>query len=201
MYGGLVETIGQVESVTTANQCKTFVIKAPSVLSDCHIGDSLSVNGVCLTVTAFDAGTFHVTAVPETLRLTNLDLLTQGAPVNIERCITANQRIGGHFIQGHVDTTIRILSIDHEGDALLVKFSLPESMKNYIVKKGFVALDGMSITVVDVGADWFSVTFIPHTRDVTIVRNYKVGTAVNLEVDMLAKHVEKLVENFVRSKV
>lgn len=200
MYGGLVETVGHVESIVTANQCKTFVISAPSVLSDCHIGDSLSVNGVCLTVTAFDATTFQVTAVPETLRLTNLDLLTEGAPVNIERCITANQRIGGHFIQGHVDTMIKILSIDHEGDAWLVKFSLPEPMKNYIVKKGFVTLDGMSITVVDVGADWFSVTFIPHTREATIVQNYKVGTAVNLEVDMLAKLVAKYVESFLRSK-
>lgn len=196
MYSGIVESLGVVTEVTQGDQIKNLTIKAPEILSDCKIGDSLNVNGVCLTVVSFDAETFHVNVVAETLRKTNLGSLSVGSSVNVERCINATTRIGGHYIQGHVDTTISILDIQPEGEAWNVTFSLPIELRKYIVKKGFVGLDGMSITVVDVGDDWFSVTFIPHTQVVTRVKNYYVGTLVNLEVDMMAKYIENMLVNY-----
>lgn len=199
MYSGIVECIGIVKSIVDSSGSRELVILAPEVLTDCKIGDSLGVNGVCLTVTKFDEKQFHVTAVPETLRKTNLGLLRVDSPVNMERCIQANTRIGGHYIQGHIDTMIEIVSIELDGSAWNVKFSLPKDLQKYVIKKGFVALDGMSITVVDVADGWFSVTFIPHTQTATIVKNYQVGTSVNLEVDMTAKYIANIVEQYMRN--
>ncbi len=197
MYSGLVETIGTVKKITHNKGSSEFIITAPAVLSDCKLGDSLGVNGTCLTVEKFDEKDFQVTAVPETLRKTNLIYLSEGAPVNVERCLQASARVGGHFIQGHVDAPIEVLAINTEGDAWNVKFSLPNDLKKYVVKKGFVGLDGMSITVVDVAEDWFSVTLIPHTRKVTIASHYQIGSKINLEIDMMAKYVENLVAHYV----
>lgn len=196
MYSGIVEILGIVTEVTDGDQIKNLTIAAPGILSDCKVGDSLNVNGVCLTVIDFDKEYFKVNVVSETLRKTNLGGLKIGSIVNLERCINATTRIGGHYIQGHVDMPICILEIQPEGEAWNVIFSLPIDLRKYIVKKGFVGLDGMSITVVDVGDDWFSVTFIPHTQAVTIVKNYQVGTLVNLEVDMIAKYIENMMVNY-----
>lgn len=200
MYNGLVETTGVVKKITEHHGSKNFVFYAPAILDDCKIGDSIGVNGACLTVTEFDAQHFYVTAVPETLRKTNLNDLVEGDVVNLERSAKVGDRIGGHSIQGHVDSAIAILAIEIDGEAWNITFSLPAELQKYVVKKGYVALDGMSITVVDVYDDRFIVTLIPHTRAVTIAKNYNVGSNVNLEVDMFAKYVEKLLVNFTKQR-
>ncbi|HSW68923.1 MAG TPA: riboflavin synthase [Gammaproteobacteria bacterium] len=193
MFNGMVETIGKIENIQIQNDCKHFIISSEKYLDDLKIDDSISVNGVCLTVTNIQHHLFHVTAVPETLRLTNLNFLEIGQTVNLERSILLNARINGHYTQGHVDGVGTILDIKNEGDAKLVKIGIPETLKKYIVKKGYVALDGMSITVISVEKNWFTVTFIPHTQKVTIVKHYSVGTLINIEVDILGKYIESLI--------
>jgi riboflavin synthase len=133
-----------------------------------------------------------VELAPETLRKTTLGQLRQGDEVNLERSLAANGRVGGHFVQGHVDSTAAVVALQPDGEAVIVTFQAPEALMRYIVPKGYVALDGMSLTVVETGPDWFTISFIPHTSMVTIVRHYQPGRLVNLEVDVLGKYVEKL---------
>ncbi len=195
MFSGIIETIGRVETVHQAESSKRFKIHAPTLTGDMHIGDSISVNGVCLTITQFDSSFFEIEAVPETLRCTNLGLLQQNSAVNLERSIRPDQRIGGHFVQGHVDDVCEILSIEPEGTAWLVTLSLPHPLEKYIVNKGYITLDGMSITVIQAGKNDFSVMFIPHTQSVTITQFYQVGQKINIEADMLGKYIAKYLEN------
>ncbi|MCD6047902.1 MAG: ribE [Gammaproteobacteria bacterium] len=195
MFTGIVETTGKITSLDSQNDCKTFCITPKVKFNDLLVGESIAVNGVCLTVEKFSDQSFYVTLVPETLRLTNLSQLQLNSEVNLERAMLASSRIGGHFMQGHVDQVGEIVSIEKDGAAaLLIKISIPKHLAKYIIKKGFIGLDGMSITLVDVSDTWFSVTFIPHTISETIVKNYHVGTRINLEVDMFAKYIEKLLE-------
>lgn len=192
MFNGIVETIGTIKAILAKNGCKQFTIVPQKPLTDLNINDSLAVNGVCLTVTGFSGGGVEATAVPETLKLTNLDYLKVNDAVNLERPLKMTDRIGGHYVQGHVDGLGKIMSIQPEGDALLVKMSIPPALARYIVRKGYIALDGMSITVIDAEPDWISVTFIPHTQQITIINQYHEGGLINIEVDILAKYVEKL---------
>lgn len=193
MFSGITETLGTVTHIATHADCHHFTFAHHGLFNDLQLGDSVAVNGVCLTVTGFDALTFNATAVPETLRLSNLGKLSVNSNVNLERSIRANQRIGGHFVQGHIDTTATIESITTDGEgALLVNFKLNPAFLRYIVKKGYIAIDGMSITVINTTDDSFSVTFIPHTKANTIVQYYQVHHVVNIEVDMLGKYLEKL---------
>lgn len=193
MFSGIVEAIGSIIREVSLNGCKHFTISHSSDFSDLNIGDSIAVNGTCLTVTQFTPHTFDVTAVPETLRLTNLGLLKTGDMVNLERSLTVNSRIGGHQVQGHVEGTGQIMAMSKDnGDALLVKISLPASLAKYVIAKGYITLDGMSITVIESTPNWFTVTFIPHTQQVTIVKHYQLGDLINIEVDILGKYVEKL---------
>ena len=193
MFSGIVETIGIIRNLVLENGCKQFTLHTVLDFTDIEIGHSVAVNGVCLTVTDFSAHTLHMTAVPETLRLTNLDELNIGDQVNLERALQANTRIGGHYVQGHVDATGEILALTPDNsEAWLVSISLPLALKKYVVKKGYVTLDGMSITVAAVHADYFIVTLIPHTQAVTIANQYAVGKKINIEVDMMAKYVESL---------
>ncbi len=195
MFGGIVETTGQIIAATFTNGCLYAKVKPDMSFQDILVGDSIAVNGVCLTVTQFDAETFDVTIVPETLRLTNLAEMKANNVVNIERSLKSNQRIGGHQVQGHVDDFGKILSIQSDnGDALLVKISIPSHLSKYVVNKGYITLDGMSITVIESTPDWFTVTFIPHTQTVTIVKDYRVGDKINIEVDIAGKYFEKLLE-------
>ena len=188
MFSGIVECIGQILNIIDMDGCKQLTIAPALAFNDLNIGDSIAVNGVCLAVTQFDEKSFQVQIVPETLRLTNLGYLQVAQPVNLERSITLQTRIGGHHVQGHVDGVGIITDIKNDnGSALLVTFSVPENIAHFMVKKGYVTLDGMSITIVDVGATWFTVTLIPHTQDVTIVKQYQLQQAVNIEVDMLGK--------------
>ncbi len=193
MFSGIVETIGVIQQVELIQQCLHVTLRPESRFDDLKLGDSVAVNGVCLTVTAFDAEIFNVVIVPETLRLTNLDALKVGAAVNLERSLQVNARIGGHSVQGHVDTRAVITALISDGGAALIAtIETTPALTKYIVKKGYVAIDGMSITVMDVSENSFTVTFIPHTQAVTIVSQYRVGTPVNIEVDIMGKYIEKL---------
>lgn len=193
MFSGITETLGQIMQIDHQKDGLHFCISHHGLFNDIKIGDSIAVNGVCLTVTSFDEKTFRTTAVPETLRLTNLCLLENQDSVNLERSICANQRIGGHFVQGHVDAMATIEKIEaSDNGAYVVTFNIAPEHLRYIIKKGFIAIDGMSITIVDVNDEHFSVMFIPHTRENTVVKQYQVGHRVNIEVDMMNKTIEKL---------
>jgi riboflavin synthase len=194
MFSGIVEEVGTVQKVDQREGGATLQIQARAILEGIRVGDSIAINGTCLTVVGFDATSFTVELAPETLRRTNLGELQPASQVNLERSLAANGRVGGHFVQGHIDATAEIVACDPDGEGLLVSFRGPRGLMRYIVPKGYVALDGMSLTVVDTGPDWFTISFIPHTRAVTVVREYTPGRRVNLEVDILGKYVERLLE-------
>lgn len=165
-----------------------------SLLADCHDGDSIAVNGCCLTVTSFTPTEFTVGVAPETLRVTNLGTLVESGRVNLERAIRADTRMGGHIVQGHVDTTAEILSVQPDGNALTFRFKpqKPEFLK-YIVHKGFIAIDGTSLTITQVNdaEGWWEIMMIVYTQDKVVVAQKKAGELVNIEVDMMAKYAEK----------
>ena len=188
MFTGIVEEVGSVKSA----EPNRLLISASEVMGDLKIGDSICVNGTCLTVTTRDDTSFSVDVVPETLRRTNLGALKADSPVNLERSMPANGRFGGHVVQGHIDATGMVSSITQDGDALMLNFDAPASVMRYVVEKGFIAVDGTSLTVVNCDNDSFVVTIIPHTKDHTIIGTRKVGDTVNLEADIMAKYVERL---------
>lgn len=195
MFNGIVESIGVIRNVNKSHDCMHFTVAPQMDFNDLNIGDSIAMNGVCLTITQLFVDAFSITAVPETLRLTNLGDLVEGDYVNLERPLRRDSRIGGHYVQGHVDDVGEITQIEEDGDdAWLVTISASPFLTKYIIKKGYVALDGMSITVVDVTDDDFTVTFIPHTQQVTIVQHYEEGTKINIEVDIMGKYIEKLIK-------
>ena len=188
MFTGIVEEVGVVRS---AGQGR-LAIAARIVMPTLEIGGSINVNGTCLTVTTMESGEFTVDVVPETLRRTNLGLLRPGDPINLERPLRADGRLDGHIVQGHVDGTGTVGEISSDGEALMVRIDVPEQLARYVVEKGFIAVDGVSLTVVHCDEAGFSVTVIPHTRDHTIFGSRNVGDAVNIEIDILAKYVERL---------
>jgi riboflavin synthase len=193
MFGGITETTGKVIEINKQDDCLYLQIKPCIVLDDIKIGDSIAVNGVCLTVTRVNQSIFSITAVPETLQLTNLKYLKIDDIVNLERSLSMQSRIGGHYVQGHVDFCGEMIELLEDGKLTkIAKISYPPSYANYLIKKGYITLDGMSITLIDVAANYFTVTFIPHTQAVSIVKHYQVGTKINVEVDMIGKYVEKL---------
>lgn len=188
MFTGIVEEVGKV----LRKSPHALVVGASRVLEDLKVSDSICVNGACLTVTSREANSFSVDVVPETLRRTNLGLLKPGDAVNLERPLAVGGRLGGHIVQGHVDGTGTVESISAEGEALLIKFRTPRAVMRYVVEKGFIAVDGTSLTVVNCDSCSFVVTIIPYTRDNTVLGTRRVGEAVNLEADITAKYVERL---------
>lgn len=192
MFSGIVEEIGIIERLVERPGGVTLSIRAETVLEGIKIGDSIAINGACLTVVNFDAKCFDVELAPETLRKTSLKALQTNDPVNLERSLAANGRLGGHFVQGHVDNTAEVIALQADGEGVMTTFRAPVQLMKYIVPKGYVAIDGMSLTVVETGTDWFTISFIAHTRAVTITQHYQPGRLVNLEVDILGKYVEKL---------
>lgn len=189
MFTGIVEEVGTVQSTSTGR----LSIGASTVMDDLSVSDSISINGTCLTVTVRDDNGFSVDVVPETLRRTNLSDLTAGDSVNLERPMKADGRFGGHIVQGHVDGTGAIESIEPEGEALLVRFTADDdAVMRYVVEKGFITVDGASLTVVNCDDFGFLVSIIPYTRDNTKFATWKPGDTVNLEIDVIAKYVEKL---------
>jgi riboflavin synthase len=187
VFTGIVEEVGRV--ISSAGD---FKIAAAKVLDGVQKGDSMAVNGVCLTVTALDDKSFSADVMPETLDKTNLGLLRPGDGVNLERPLSANGRLGGHFVQGHIDDTARLSSVDRRGESLLLSFDVPPKLMPYIVEKGFIAVDGVSLTVVARDNNSFQVSIVGYTRENTTLGNRGVGDVVNLEVDIIAKYVEQL---------
>lgn len=188
MFTGIVEEIGRV----TSAQPRNLVITASQVLRGMELGGSIAVNGVCLTVTNFDSNSFSVDIMPETIRRTNLELLGAGSEVNLERPLTLEKQLGGHLVQGHIDDTGRVTSVTWEGEAMLIRFEVPPEVMRYVVKKGFIAVDGVSLTIVDYDASSFLVSIVEYTRKHTTLGSKRVGDLVNLEVDIVAKYLERL---------
>lgn len=193
MFNGIVETIGMIEKLSSEEDCLKLNISPMDDFSDLKIGDSISVNGICLTITDITNKNFNVTVVPETLRKSNLNELQIKSLVNLERSIKVNDRIHGHSVQGHSDGVGKIIDIIQDGkNALLLKIEIPKSLKKYVVKKGYVALDGMSITIIEATNNWISIALIPHTIKSTIAHQYQLNSLINIEVDILGKYIEKI---------
>ncbi len=200
MFTGIVSELGTVASVEPLDGASSLTVTAPGTVVGVVVGDSIAVNGVCLTAVKVDKSTFTVEIVGETLRRSSLGSLRQGDTVNLERPMSAGGRFDGHIVQGHVDGVGHLSEIRREGDASRCRISIPTGLSRYIVEKGSIAVDGTSLTVTavsDVGADdpWFEIVLIPHTLDVTVLGRIEVGSPVNLEVDVIAKYVERLVRS------
>ena len=188
MFTGIVEEIGKVTSVKLGN----LVIAASDVLQRMELGGSIAVNGVCLTITNLNPNSFSADLMPETLKRTNLGLLSAGSKVNLERPLAIGGRLGGHLVQGHVDDTGRVASVTWNNGAVLIKFEAPPEVMRYVVVKGFIAVDGVSLTVVSKDTGLFQISIVDYTRKYTTLGSRKVGDLVNLEVDIIAKYVEQL---------
>ena len=194
MFTGIIEEVGTVKEVRRSGNSSYIKIQAEKVLSDVHIGDSIAVNGVCLTVTRFDSTTFQADVMNETLERSSLGSLRSGSPVDLERAMSAEGRFGGHIVSGHIDGTGTVTDIKNDGIATwYTRTAKPEIMR-YIVEKGSVAIDGISLTVAKVTENSFSVSIIPHTASQTVLSTKKTGDIVNLENDIVAKYVEKLMK-------
>lgn len=200
MFSGLVEEIGHIRKLDKQPAYLAMEIRAHDSVIDAKLGDSIAVNGVCLTVTELMSDGFCIHAVPETLAKTNLGKLKIGSPVNLERSLTMTGRIGGHYVQGHVDSTSQLLDLQKH-DAVTAYFSIPTGFEPYLIPKGYIALDGMSLTIVDVHETQFSIAFIPHTIAHTIVQYYQPGQPVNIEVDVIAKYVERILNQRIHAHV
>lgn len=192
MFTGLVEEIGRVDSVLQSAKSSRISIQAKKVLEGVKLGDSIATNGVCLTVTSFDKDQFTVDVMAETMRLSNLKDLSPGDEVNLERALRLGDRLGGHMVSGHIDGRGKILSFQHEDNAVWVTINCSEELLKYIIYKGSIAIDGVSLTVAYVDEFVFKVSIIPHTREETTLLSKNIGDQVNLECDMLGKYIEKL---------
>ena len=192
MFTGIVEELGEVVSVERLDESARLTVRGPIVVSDVGQGHSVAVNGVCLTVVEHDTDTFTVDVVLETLRRSSLAAVAPGDPVNLERALPVTGRFGGHIVQGHVDGTTRVLERIPGEHWEVVRFALPSDLTRYVVEKGSITVDGTSLTVATVGDDDFSVSLIPTTLELTTLGHRRTGDLVNLEVDVLAKYVERL---------
>lgn len=195
MFTGLVEALGRVERTDEEGSGCRLMIRWPGLGAPPAIGESVAVNGCCLTAVAAEPERFTVQAGPETLLRTNLGEKRAGDPVNLERPLRVGDRLGGHFVQGHIDTTARLRERRHEGQWEFLAFAIEPAWTPLMVAKGSIAVDGVSLTLVDVAADGFSVMLIPHTLAVTTLGTLRPGDRVNVETDILAKHVRKLMED------
>jgi riboflavin synthase len=196
MFTGIVEGTGTVVALTAApdGAAARLEVQAPWLAGDLAVGDSVAVDGCCLTVTAAAAGGFAADLVAETLRRTALGRLAAGARVNLERPLALGGRLGGHLVQGHVDGVGRVLDRRPVGEGEEVRVELPEGLARYVVEKGSIAVDGVSLTVTAAGPDWFAVALVPHTLAATTLGERRPGDPVHLEVDVVAKYVERLVQ-------
>jgi len=192
MFTGIIEHAGTVAECLPRPEGARLAVEAGPAAAEARVGDSVAVNGVCLTVVAVQGERLAFDAVAETLRRTNLGGLRPGRRVNLERPLRAGARLDGHIVQGHVDGVVPLLSVVLEGDSRRLRFGLPAALARYVVEKGSVALDGISLTVAALGDEWFEVAVIPHTWAVTNLAELSPGAQVNMEVDILAKYVERL---------
>lgn len=194
MFTGLVEEKGILREKNPTGDGFQFTIEAYKIMTDLKIGSSVAVNGCCLTVVKIDGNTFAVDTIEETLNKTNLGVLKQGMKVNLERPLTAEARLGGHFVLGHIDTVGKIEDIKELSNSHWMTISFPEKFKHYLIYVGSVAIDGVSMTVAELKDNIFSVGIIPHTWNETIFADKKIGDTVNLEFDVLGKYVEKIMD-------
>ncbi len=199
MFTGLVETMGRVIGVTDQPPGRRIVIAAGPVAEEVQTGDSIAINGCCLTVVALDADRLEFEAGEESLSRTNLGELIAGSPVNLERSLIVGDRLGGHYVTGHIDAVGQLLERRDQPPWATLRFELPAQLASQVAAKGSVAVDGVSLTVVDAGADAFSVALIPHTLQVTTLGQRSSGDHVNLETDVLAKYVERALKLAPRS--
>src|SRR6202046_2283686 len=199
MFTGIVEELGQVVGKDDLGDSARFTIRGPVVTADAGHGDSIAVNGVCLTVVEVQpGGQFPADVRGETLSRSSLSRLAAGSPVNLERAAALNSRLGGHIVQGHVDGTGQILARAPAEHLEVVRIGLPVELARYVVEKGSITVDGISLTVSGLGDDWFEVSLIPTTRELTTLGQAPPGTPVNLEVDVIAKYVERLLAHNAR---
>jgi riboflavin synthase len=205
MFTGIIEEVGSVRAVRRGSSEAKIIIACSKVLGHSGslsggrlrgpataIGDSIAVNGVCLTVTAMDGDTFTADVMPETFARSALSELRPGSPVNLERAMAADGRFGGHFVSGHIDGTGSIVKLQRDGNAVWFTIAAEEQLLRYIVTKGSIAIDGISLTVAETGSDSFSVSIIPHTLAATALSGKTAGSRVNLETDIIGKYIEKL---------
>lgn len=193
MFTGIIEEVGTVQTIQNGGNSSFIKVKAEKILEDIHIGDSIAVNGVCLTVTDYGKEMFCADVMNETLRRSSLGSLKNGSPVNLERAMSANGRFGGHIVSGHIDGTGNISSVKNDGIATWYTINTIPEIMNYIIEKGSVAIDGISLTVAKVSENDFSVSIIPHTAQQTILSYKKAGDVVNLENDIVGKYIKKFI--------
>ena len=192
MFTGIVEEVGVVKSIRRGSSSAVLEIAAKTVLEDIHLGDSIAVNGVCLTATSFTGGSFTADVMHETLDRSSLASLRPGSRVNLERAMAADGRFGGHIVAGHVDGVGTVVKTERDDNAVWYTVAAGPEVLRYVVEKGSVTIDGISLTVARVGPDSFAISAIPHTVAVTVLRDRKPGDKVNLETDIIGKYVEKL---------
>ena len=190
MFTGIIEEIGIIRQKSSGS----IVIGAKIIVSDLRCGDSVAVNGTCLTATKVDKDSFSADISPETLRLTNLQNLISGDKVNMERALKLESRLGGHLVTGHIDGTIRLIEKKNDAESLVLRFSTTDALSRYIIKKGSVCIDGVSLTVANIVENIFSVCIIPHTAHQTTLHLRQPGYLANLEVDIMGKYVERLIQ-------
>ncbi len=194
MFTGIIEEIGRIEKIQKGSHSATLTIRANKVLQDVKIGDSIAVNGVCLTVTSYGKQSFTADVMHETLNRSSFSQLTNGSCVNLERAMSINGRFGGHIVAGHVDGVGKIVRISRDENAVWYTFQAPASIMRYIVEKGSITINGISLTVAAVDVDTFSISAIPHTVRMTVLQDCKVGDLVNLENDMVGKYIERFLQ-------
>lgn len=194
MFTGIVRELGKVEAVERAGGGVRLRVRAPATAAEASVGDSVALNGVCLTAIAVDDGVVAFDAVPETLRRSSLGRLEAGAPVNVEPALRAGEPLGGHFVQGHVDGVGRVRAVEAEGDGSRLVVEIPPALERYCVEKGSIALEGVSLTIAAVGPGLVEIALVPHTLAATTLGGLRPGDPVNVEADVVAKHVERLME-------
>jgi len=198
MFTGIVSELGTIVSTAPLDGAISLKVSAPETAGDARVGDSIAVNGVCLTAVAIDGSTFTVEVVQESLQRSSLGILREGDVVNLERPMSVGGRFDGHIVQGHVDGVGQLSTIEREGETARYRISVPPGLSRYMVEKGSIAVDGTSLTLsavsnVGVDAPWFEVVLIPHTLEVTTLGRLDIGSPVNIEVDVFAKYVERMV--------
>ena len=195
MFTGLIQGVGRLRAREARDGDLRFTIDVGTLpFKDVALGESIAVNGCCLTVVDFDASSFAIDASNETLALTTLGALGEGAALNLERAMQAHERFGGHIVSGHVDGVGRVVDIQPDARAQRWRFAMPQALAKYIAKKGSICVDGVSLTVNEAGEDFFEVALIPHTISHTAFAETRLGDAVNLEIDLVARYVERLLQ-------
>ena len=195
MFSGLVADLGRVKAISTDDEGARIELET-GLAGQIELGDSIAVNGVCLTATAVGDGGFSADAMQQTLSLTSLGGLEDGAPVNLELALRADQRLGGHIVQGHVDGVGAVESLTEDGFSLRIRFTVPDNLNNYVVPQGSITLEGVSLTVTTCGPGWAEVALIPETQERTTLGRLEVGQPVNVECDVIAKYVERMVSPY-----